>query len=65
MSRLEGSWKFTLLRPPGDCEVPEALPANDPRWPLTQVTYRFCMWPKGEQSGLCVYCVVCIIHKLR
>lgn len=53
MSKLEGSWTFTLERPAGGLvSAAEAEAADDGAdaalWPLSRVQYRFCMWPKGE-----------------
>jgi hypothetical protein len=40
MSHLNGSWQLQLLSP-ADADAPA----------LTRVTYRFEMWPKGEERG--------------
>jgi hypothetical protein len=47
MSRLEGSWTFTLERAAGASRDLSTLDAA--AWPLSRVEYRFCMWPKGER----------------
>jgi hypothetical protein len=57
MAKLEGSWRFTLLRTPGACAGAGPMAADDPRWPLCRVQYTFSMWPKGERPPPLLHCV--------
>lgn len=54
MSKLEGSWSFTLVRPgrassDGSSDEDDS---GDGGWPLSRVQYTFCMWPKGVPPGM-------------